>query len=175
MTNDSENLYSIPNYCLFTNNVASDKGGVCLYIKNNLKCKLLPDFTIKTEHLETIFVLCEIDREPITIGMCYRRPGTPIALCERELIGIMDNIVTKCIIMGDLNVNILKSVEDNSVSSFLNNFLQYSFLPVINKPTRVHDFTATIIDHIYVNFDQAGGFESNIIFTHVTDHFPVAV
>ena len=105
--------------------------------------------------------------------MCYRRPKTPITTCERELIRIMDQITTKCVIMGDLNVNILRRMEDNHVNSFLNNFLEYSFIPVIDKPTRVHDFTATLIDHIYVNFEQYGCLDSNIIFTHVTDHFPV--
>ena len=173
MTDATQYVYSIPNYNLFANNVASDMGGVCIYVREHLSCKVLSHFTVTTNHLETIFVQLHIDKNPLTIGMCYRRPDTPIALGERELTRILDAINTKCIVMGDFNANILRRNESVPVNSFLNNFYEYSFIPVIDKPTRVHNFTATLIDNIFVNFEQVSGYISNILFYGITDHFPV--
>ena len=47
-------------------------------------------------------------------------------------------------------------------------------MPYITKPTRVSNNTATIIDHMW--FNQANRYnvlESNILYTDISDHFPV--
>ena len=86
--------------------------------------------------------------------MCYRRSGTDIPLGERELSAILENINTKCILMGDFNTNMLNVSENHLIRNFCNSIKEYSFLPMIDKPTRVHNFTATLLDQIYINFDK---------------------
>ena len=56
MTNEMEKLYMLPNYNFYLTNVASNKGGVCIYIKDTIACKILPKLSIKSEHFESIFV-----------------------------------------------------------------------------------------------------------------------
>ena len=46
-----------------------------------------------------------------------------------------------------------------------------NILPVITKPTRVTDHTATLIDHIYTNSVQ--NLTAGILTIEVTDHLPI--
>ena len=52
---------------------------------------------------------------------------------------------------GDFNLNVLDYNKNENVTKFLNLTFEYSFVPVINKPTRVTKNTATAIDHIITN------------------------
>ena len=72
--------------------------------------------------------------------------------------------------MVDFNIDLLKS--ENSVYShnFLLSMQSYSFLPVIHKPTRVYNKSATLIDNILVNridYKLSGG---NIV-SDISDHY----
>ena len=55
--------------------------------------------------------------------------------------------------MGDFNVNLLGIDTHSASSDFLNLLYAYTFFPLINKPTRVQNDTATIIDDINCNYD----------------------
>ena len=46
-------------------------------------------------------------------------------------------------------------------------------IPTINKPTRVISYTATAIDNIITSSIFNNDFESAIIKTDVSDHFPI--
>ena len=46
-------------------------------------------------------------------------------------------------------------------------------IPTINKPTRVTSYTATAIDNIITNSIFDNDFESALIKTNVSDHFPI--
>ena len=74
--------------------------------------------------------------------------------------------------MGDFNINLLNEANDNNVKNFVNNLAECSFIPVITKPTRVQNSSATLIDHIWVNFEQPEGLHSHVMFSGITDHFP---
>ena len=50
---------------------------------------------------------------------------------------------------------------------------EFSMISTINKPTRVTSYTATAIDNIITNSIFDNDFESAIIKTDVSDHFPI--
>ena len=172
LTDATANLYTLNNYSLFSNNVSSSKGGVCLYLHNRFNCKVRDDLIFKKDHIETIFVEVINDKKPFIIGMIYRRPGTAIERFIVDLTRILDKIKCKCILLGDFNLNLLNELNNTQVQNFVNTFRQYFFKPVITKPTRVCNNSASLIDHIWINFDQVQ-YVSNIIITGVSDHFPV--
>ena len=174
LSDDTANIYKLPNYNFYTNNVSSDKGGVCLYIKNKLACIVRSDLCVKKDHFESIFVECRpyVANKKLIIGMIYRRPGTPQAAFQQDLDSVLNKIDSPCILMGDYNINLLNENNDNSIANFANNLREKSFTEVILKPTRVHCHTATLIDHMWVNFSQSMNHKSRIIFSDVSDHFP---
>jgi hypothetical protein len=53
--------------------------------------------------------------------------------------------------MGDININLLRSDSCKYTQHFLLSLQSYNFIPTIDKPTRVHNNSATLIDNIFVN------------------------
>ena len=61
-----------------------------------------------------------------------------------------------------MNIKFLKFNEHTNTNNIL---------PIITKPTRLTDHTATLIDHIYTNCLQ--NFTAGILTADVTDHIPI--
>ena len=74
--------------------------------------------------------------------------------------------------MGDYNINML-TYSKQYVNELLNILYVSSFLPLIDKPTRITETSATRIDNIFTN-NLSSNISSGIYFyTDVTDHLPV--
>ena len=72
--------------------------------------------------------------------------------------------------MGDLNVDLLKSGSCNYAQDFLNSCQSFCLLPTIDKPTRINNNSATLIDNVFVNtFDQQ--ITSGNIVSDISDHY----
>ena len=75
--------------------------------------------------------------------------------------------------MGDFNINVLNLNIHNPTSEFVDTSYKYNFFPLINKPTRVKKVPATLIDKIFTNNIKHKGILSSILYTDITDHFPI--
>ena len=105
--------------------------------------------------------------------MLYHRPGTSADRFFDDLNAVLEKINYNCIIMGDFNINLLNY--NNKSLNLVNHFSEYSFMPCITKPTRVFNHSATLIDNIWLNFNNNPHIMSKIILSDVTDHFPVVI
>ena len=76
----------------------------------------------------------------------------------------------KTVIMGDMNIDLLRFGSHTKTADYLDNLFSHGFLPLITKPTRLSNSSATLIDHIYTNDIYNKG-HSGIITTDVADHF----
>ena len=73
-------------------------------------------------------------------------------------------------LLSDVNINILRAQTCNYAQQFLDCLQSYALLPTIDKPTRVCNNSATIIDNIFTNkFSEY--FSSGNIVSDITDHF----
>jgi len=154
------------------------RGGVGLFIKDNINYKIREDISVFTPHIfESLFIeiICPSAKNTI-IGVIYRpntEPRADMDIFSSTLFDIMDliNIENKlCVIMGDMNIDLLKFKSHSKTSDYLDNIFNHGFLPVITKPTRISTTSATLIDHIYSNNIRTTG-NSGIIITDVADHF----
>ena len=133
-------------------------GGVSLLVKNCIKFSLRSELNILNDNIESIFI--EIDKSllkfsnNIIIGTIYRPPSCDIHLFMNEISLILNklNKENKSIfIMGDYNVNLLNSDKNVQISEFIELMYSCSFLPLINRPTRIHKNSVTLIDNIFCN------------------------
>ena len=77
--------------------------------------------------------------------------------------------------MGDFNSKLLNVDLHHLTSDFLETMYSFSYIPLINKPTGVQKNSATLIDNIFSN-NINGTFDlSGILYTDVSDHFPVFI
>ena len=82
----------------------------------------------------------------------YRPPNSDI----EQFTEILNNILSQisylpCYIMGDYNPDLLKHECHNPNEHFCNTMYSNSLIPLIYKPTRETDSTATLIDNIFTN------------------------
>ena len=79
-----------------------------------------------------------------------------------------------CYLMGDFNIDLLKSESCDFAAKFFEQLITSSFMPLILKPTRITQHTATLIDNIFTNDIEALESSSNgIIFSDFSDHLPI--
>ena len=109
------------------------------------------------------------------IGCIYKHPCMPIEEFNDEYILLLLEKASKenkpLILLGDFNINLLKSDSDNSVSNFLDILGSFSLLPQIILPTRVTNTSKTLIDNIFVDSSTFQVSSGNLIY-HISDHLP---
>jgi hypothetical protein len=155
-------------------------GGVSIFIKENISYKLRPDLSSITSSTEMLWI--EVDGYSINsssncmIGVIYRIPGTDL----NEFNTILSNTLTKidlekklCIHTGDYNINLLNSSTHLPTNEFTDINFSHSFLPTINRPTRITPTSASLIDNVFTNFHDQSNSYSGIILADTSGHFPV--
>ena len=78
--------------------------------------------------------------------------------------------------MGDFNINLTNYGSHTETQDYIDAMFQHSFMPLINKPTRITTTTATVIDNIYSNDILGTNYQSHgIIYAAISDHLPIFV
>ena len=142
-----------------------------MYINNCLKFKVL-ERTSK-EAFQALWIEIESPKSKnIVCGVIYRQHNDPEQFLQYldmtlEKLSSSDKVVY---LMSDFNIDLLKCEISDYSHNFLLSLQCYSFFPVIDKPTRVYNNSATLMDKIFVNrFDHkiSGG---NIV-SDISDHY----
>ena len=175
----SEN-FNLNNYNFVCSNRANRKGGgVGFYISNNLNYKLRTDLNIYEEGIiESLFIeIISTTSKNIILGNIYRPPSGNFEIFENKLNEILANVdKTKKIsyLTGDFNIDLLKSDVCEYSNRFCEQLFTSSFFPLINKPTRITQHTATLIDNIFTNdLDQIESSINGLIYSDISDHLPI--
>ena len=152
-----------------------------MFIKNEINYKIRDDLSVFIPHVfESLFIEIgsKSDHKRSIIGVIYRpntAPKADIDIFSSTLFDIMDSINNEHkhgIIMGDMNIDLLKFGSHNKTNDYLDNIFCRGYIPAIMRPTRVTRSSATLIDHIYTNNICASS-RSGIIITDVADHFGI--
>ena len=134
------------------------------------------DLTLNVEDvIESQFIEIETKPSNIIVGIIYRPPNNKFNAFKdslHDLLQKLDSQRKKCFIMGDFNIDLLKSDENPHVNDFLNQMFSSSFYPLITRPTRITNSSATLIDNIFVN-NLEEIYTSGILFTDLSDHLPI--
>ena len=174
LKNKPHDYFQLPNYNLeYMNRVGRNSGGVCLYIRNDIKYKLRPDLCRANSNFESCFIEIENDKNRnIIVGVIYRS-HTSIDCFNADIDSIFQILAKENKIhylLGDFNIDLLKDETHRPTSDFLDLIYSYHLVPTILKPTRITETSATIIDNIITNSNE--NIKTGIIVTDITDHFP---
>ena len=74
--------------------------------------------------------------------------------------------------MRDLNINLLNYANHALTSDFVDLMYSYSFVSLINRPTRIRNNSATLIDNIFANKLNLNSFQ-DILVTDISAHLPI--
>ena len=181
LTKDTAGLYGMEGYNSVDNyRVNRCGGGVSVLIRDGVEYFVRPDLNNMTDCAETVFV--EIDKDSVgtdnnvIVGVVYRPPDTNIKSFNELMETAISKIKTEskiCYLLGDYNINLLNVDKHTSTQEFVDTMYSHSLLPSITKPTRVNSKTATLIDNFFSNDLLCKNTISGILYTDITDHFPV--
>ena len=156
-------------------------GGVSLFIKESIEYYIRPDMCLSNPYIESLFI--EINKDTIgkernaIVGIVYRPPDTDIKVFNdylEPLLSVVKSENKLTYIMGDYNINLLNTEQHAPSQEFVDLMFSHSIIPVITKPTRVTSRSATLIVNIFSNnILDTQCIYNGILFTDITDHFPV--
>ena len=74
--------------------------------------------------------------------------------------------------MGDMNIDLLKCTTHVKSQEYIDNSFSQGFIPLITKPSRVTDYTATLVDHLLYNRHDRRT-QSGILVSDISDHYGI--
>ena len=176
LRNEPHSCFSIDGYNMAVNNRRNRRGGgVALYVSTSLNYKVISELSYMTDAVEALCVEIIVPtRRNIVIAVVYRPPNS----CHNDFITSLQTIISSnylqdrsSFIMGDFNINILDENQNLFCNEFLDTLSTQSFMPLINKPTRITKTTASLIDNIFTNMHVQA--TSGVIISDNSDHFPI--
>ena len=178
LADDCPHIYDIPTHNLVTRNRKTKSGGgVGIYVSKNINFKVREDLTVFHEDIfESICVELQLDQNnKVQVGVMYRPPNNKV----NEFDDLLENFLMKinrenkkCYLLGDFNIDAIKLGNNTVTDKFINQLLSSSFYPLITKPTRITERSATLIDNILTNRLDNNNI-TGILFCDLSDHLPV--
>lgn len=157
---------TIYNYGNFNQN-----DGIVIFIKNELQ------YAYNVENLGNTSVVnlnISFSNHTYNILSIYRSPSINIKEFNYNLQTYLES--KNCnsdynILIGDLNIDILKKCEDSD--EYLNILSEFGYISLINCSTRIQGNASSCIDHIFLNTKlNTDCIIPIVVGTAITDHFP---
>ena len=169
---------SLENYITEDNLTESSAGGTRLYISNKLSYKNRNDLQMyKAKQLESSFIeIINTDSPNIIVGCIYKHPSMSIEEFTEDFIETLFQAISKernkkVYLMGDFNIDLLKTNDHRNTSNFINLIESNGYMPKILLPTRITSRSKTLIDNIFTNSFNTATVSGNLTCT-VSDHLP---
>ena len=75
-------------------------------------------------------------------------------------------------VCGDFNIDLLKNGEHVGTTKFIDAMYSIDLYPLIDKPSRITQYSATIIDNIFTN-ELTNQIISGLLINDISDHLPI--
>ena len=124
---------------------------------------------------ESLFIEVKIQKNDIIVGTIYKPPDTSTVdfnVHVTDLFRTISQEMKKCIIMADFNIDLLTTDTNHQTADFIHNMFTHTFCPTISKPTRITNYSATLIDNIITNIHEYP-IKSGILYNDISDHCPI--
>ena len=123
-----------------------------MYIDDTLPYKVIEKTA--NEGFQALWLEIQLPKKPNVICVViYRQHNSPESFLTyfEQTIERIISAGKAILVLGDVNINILEAETCRYAQRFLNSLQSYYFLPTIDKPTRVYNNSATLIDSIFTN------------------------
>lgn len=172
-----ESLLKLEGYTLnHITRVDRKGGGVAIYVHNSLDYKNINVMSMNVNGImECISVeLCISNRRNIIVNCTYRTPGSDLQIFTEHIELMLKKVNNKksIFLCGDLNIDLLKYNDNKGTKTFVDMMFSIGLYPLIDKPTRITDHSATLIDNIFTN-ELDHNISSGLLISDISDHLPI--
>ena len=175
--NVCNDLYMLQGYnSFFISRENKIGGGVAVFTKLNLQVKQIKDCSFSVDDIfDCVSIEIECDSKNIVVCCIYRPPNRSINSFTEHVNEVLNKFVNKTVyVVGDFNINILNHEKHKETNDFIDLMYSKGVFPLITKPTRITNTTATLIDNIFTN-DLNHNYTSGAFICDVTDHLPIFI
>ena len=173
---EDEFLTCLPNYSFISLPRKSQRGGgVGFYVLNGLVYVIRKSMSISSDVIETITIDIVHTVSNILITCIYRPHATNVDIFNLQLDTLLHTIKAKrniSMVLGDFNIDLLKIHSHTPTTDFYNTIVAHGLTPTITKPTRITEFSATLLDNILINTIKYKC-KATIFWSDISDHCPV--
>ena len=172
------NLFHMPGYKLFSKNRHNKKGGgVAILVKSNFQCK-----EISLPYQESVFECIGVEvtfanKDKMLLIELYRAPNasTQDFLTHYKKLIETTKKYKRVAFAMDNNLDLIKKDVYQPIKDFLDLSIENSYNPSILLPTRITHNTATLIDNIFIKYDDIPSCRACLINSDISDHLPCMV
>ena len=172
--NPSTNI-DIDGYKPFIYDPTETSHGGTVFLSNSLNHNKRDDlkFNSRGDYESTFIEIILPNKKNLVVGCIYRHPSSPISINDfnDNIIEPVLNKITNedklCALIGDFNIDLLKSDVHEDINNFYNTMTSYFFAPYIMQPTRPS--SKTLIDNIFVNSIDYNSHSGNLTI-QLSDH-----
>ena len=151
-------------------------GGVGIYLSKKYDHLIHERLNCMNNVVESLFTELIIpNSKNILIGVIYRPPNSNL----NDFMSYLQNVLSDPIfsnkdsyLVGDFNIDLMKCDSSNAPQEFIELLMTASFSPLISKPTRVTELSATLIDNIFTN-NTPPPETAGIVLSDISDHYPI--
>ena len=111
-------------------------------------------------------------KQNVIVSSIYRQPNSKIDYFTILIDSMFRSIKGILFLCGDFNINLLDYKLNNHTQHFVDLLFSLSLFPLINRPTRLSNQHASIIDNIFTNAINKN-INCGIIMDDISDHFPI--
>ena len=163
-SNSDVSIPKIPGYNFEFVPTPLSAGGVGIFIGEPLDYKILEKTSNRAYQALWTEVLFS-GKKNIVCGIIYRQHNSP-EVFQNYFENTIDKFVSSgklVFLLGDINVDLLKSARCHYSHDFLLSLLSCHLNPTIDKPKRVHKNSASLIDNIFVNNPEYVAYTGGIL------------
>lgn len=143
-------IVMLPGYNFFRKDHSIGRGGgVAVYVKSTFICEQIRMDVQNNINIEHIWINVKFNKSNMALGAVYRPPQNNIGDSIESIDNILSFLVPSydtLIVTGDMNINLF-----NLNNPLTQCFDAYGFAQVIVEPTRITQFSSTLIDPIFIN------------------------
>lgn len=158
------------NYKIFyLNRTFRRGGGIAMYIRKDIQCNLITDYSIMTDDYEA---LC-VKYGNIMFALMYRPPSGDLSAFFNfieTVLQFVGNNDYKIILGGDFNID-MNFVSARQVE-FSTLFQSFGLFNVITCSTRVTSFSETLLDMFFTNITRTR-LSAGLVCSDISDHLPI--
>ena len=170
---DNANIFSLDGYVFcHTNRTNKKGGGVALYINNRIQYQIIDNLSINIDNCLECIAVKLLLKQNVIVSSIYRQPNSKINYFTNLIDSMFRSIKGILFLCEDFNINLLDYKLNNHTQNFVDLLFSMSLFPLINRPTRLSNQHASIIDNIFTNAINKN-INCGIIMDDISDHFPI--
>ena len=172
--------FSIPGYELYHLDRTNRKGGGAgILSSSRLRCTIRNDLNSNLPESECITIEIALKNGAhCLVSSMYRPPNSEIPIFLASYSSLICAMKKECpngtIVGLDHNLNFLKAHSHQLTNDFIQLNLDPGMIPMITRPTRITNSTATLIDNIMVSQNNCGNYVASVLIEDMSDHLPTS-